>query len=98
MVSRSRNADGFQQYATPANDGRVVLTDRSGEVELIYESLENIPESIKAGSEVERGETLGSVGCSYRMEAKDPEHVHIELRVWGEYKNPMDYFEDETSQ
>lgn len=88
----------FTGIVREVSDGRVVLTDRSGEVELIYESLENIPESIKAGSEVERGETLGSVGCSYRMEAKDPEHVHIELRVWGEHKHPMDYFEDEISQ
>ncbi len=84
----------FTGIVKEVSRGRVVLTDRSGTVELTYESLENIPDSIKAGSEVIKGEKIGVVGCSYKNEAANPEHVHIELRVLGEYKNPMLYFKD----
>lgn len=84
----------FTGIVKEVSDGRVVMTDMSGNIEILYESLTNIPISIKTGSVVSRGSSLGVISGTYLYEVADPDHVHIEIRVSGENKNPMDYFKD----
>lgn len=70
----------------------LVLRDASGNTELVYESLTAIPGEIREGSVVVRGQALGTVGDTYAVEVTLDPHVHIEVRVLGEKKDPMDFF------
>lgn len=72
------------------DSGKVVIADKDGNVEITYMSLGGI--SVTKGSTVTAGQKIGTVGSTYMMEAADEAHVHIELRVFGEQKDPMDYF------
>ena len=72
------------------DSGKVVIADKAGNFEITYMSLGGI--SVRKGSTVTAGQKIGTVGRTYMMEAADKAHVHIELRVFGEQKDPMDYF------
>lgn len=66
----------------------VIIEHKDGLVSTIY-NLESI--KTKAGSEVEAGDIIGTVGNSSLLEAKDEPHIHFEMKKDGKYVNPKNY-------
>ncbi len=64
----------------------------NGNAVAIYRNLGQIAEGISAGSIVSAGDILASVGDSALLEIGDEAHLHFELEVAGEAKNPLDFF------
>ncbi|MBE6634468.1 MAG: M23 family metallopeptidase [Ruminococcaceae bacterium] len=83
----------FGGIVSEVSVGTVVITLPDNAIELIYRNLGEI--SVKAGDAVVAGQQLGVVGATLETEAAEPPHVHIELRIQGEAKDPMTYFEKE---
>ena len=73
--------------------GKCVAVSHDGNVFTIYKNLSaELPENIKVGVKVERGQKIGSVGESAISELADEPHLHFEMTVDGVNVNPMDYF------
>ncbi len=70
--------------------GTVVLISFDGSVELSYQSLGLV--EVAAGDRVTGGQKLGTVGKSLDYESAETAHLHLELWVNGERKNPTLYF------
>ena len=83
---------GFSGTVThvDASNGTVVLLFRDGQIELTYKSLRDI--AVREGDVVTRGQRLGSLGDTLAHESELGNHVHVELRVNGAVKNPLEYF------
>jgi murein DD-endopeptidase MepM/ murein hydrolase activator NlpD len=78
---------GRVSYAgTMGGYGRIVLIDHGGGVVTAYAHLSAI--SASAGSSVDAGQRIGSVGCSGSCTGP---HLHFEVRVGGGARNPRGY-------
>ncbi|HXK02525.1 MAG TPA: M23 family metallopeptidase [Verrucomicrobiae bacterium] len=64
--------------------GRLVIIDHGGGVQTYYAHLSKI--AVHTGQEVHRGDLVGAVGSSGRTTAP---HLHYEVRVNGEPRNPV---------
>ena len=83
----------FTGIVKEVGEGTVIITDLSGEIELVYRSLGGISEELAVGEVVRQGELIGMTSSTYANEVVQPDHVHIEVRIAGERVDPMDYFE-----
>lgn len=71
------------------NGTTVAITHDQG-VTTYYMNLQNeLAEGISVGAEVTAGQTIGCVGSTSRIEAKDPSHLHFELHVDGKAVDPL---------
>ena len=69
--------------------GKTVSIDHgNGIVSTLY-NLSQI--NVEAGEQVEKGETVGTVGTSAPTESADDPHVHFEVKKDGKYVNPKEY-------
>lgn len=64
--------------------GLIVLIDHGQSVATMYAHLSRA--SVRSGQQVRRGATVGSVGCTGWCTGP---HVHFEVRVQGDPRNPM---------
>lgn len=67
--------------------GRLVIIDHGGGVTTRYGHLSRA--NVRAGDRVEKGEVIGAVGDSGK--ATGP-HLHFEVRIGGEARNPLDFY------
>ncbi len=70
--------------------GLTVVIKHSGGFKTIYSSLLTA-EFVSEGEEVEKGETIGTVGESASFEILDGAHLHFEMYRDGEVVNPTIY-------
>lgn len=71
----------------------VIITDKSGKFAVVYASLDNIPDDLTVGSTVKCGDVIGTASDTYSFESAQDYHVHIEVWVSDEIKDPLEYFD-----
>ena len=75
--------------------GNTVVVSHEGDVKSVYQNLaEEI--AVSVGDTVKCGEIIGAVGDSALIEVAEEPHLHFEMTVGAEYKNPLDYISIET--
>ena len=75
-----------------ARFGFTVEITHDNEHKTVYSNLKNDnPVSLEVGDEVAKGDRIGTVGDSAMSEIAEEPHLHFELFVGGEPKNPMDF-------
>ena len=72
--------------------GQSVTIDHGDEIYTTYMNLSpEIPEGITVGAKVTMGQTIGSVGDTSLTEIAEEPHLHFEIKVDGQYADPLDY-------
>ena len=72
--------------------GRSVTIDHGDGIYTTYQNLsEDIAEGIEVGGTVEMGQVIGFVGDSALVEIAEEPHVHLEMKINGDYVDPLDY-------
>ncbi len=80
-------ADGVVTFAGQQNGyGNVIIVQHDGKYSTVYAHLSRFAADIRDGARVRQGDTIGNVGQTGW--ATGP-HLHYELRVDGEPRNPM---------
>lgn len=73
--------------------GKCVAIAHDEKVFTVYKNLsEELPEGIKEGVKVMRGQKIGTIGESAISELAEEPHLHLEMTVDGIAVDPMDYF------
>lgn len=70
--------------------GVVVEVEHQNGISTLYGNLQSL-DFISAGTKVSRGDIIGGVGKAGDLEANSEPHLHFEVMVNGEYKNPSEY-------
>lgn len=73
--------------------GVVVEVEHQDGISSVYANLQNI-DFISAGTKVNRGDIIGGVGNPGALEANSEPHLHFEVLVNGEYKNPAEFIKN----
>ncbi len=73
--------------------GVVVEIEHQDGISSVYANLQNV-DFISAGTKVSRGDIIGGVGNSGALEANSEPHLHFEVLVNGEYKNPAEFIKN----
>lgn len=69
--------------------GRSVTIDHGDGIYTTYQNLaEDIAEGIEVGGTVEMGQVIGYVGDSALVEIAEEPHVHLEMKINGDYGRP----------
>ena len=72
--------------------GQSVTIDHGDEIYTTYMNLSpEIAEGITVGAKVTMGQTIGSVGDTSLTEIAEEPHLHFEIKVDGQYADPLDY-------
>lgn len=72
--------------------GQSVTIDHGDEIYTTYMNLSpEIAEGITVGAKVTMGQTIGSVGDTSLTEIAEEPHLHFEIKVNGQYADPLDY-------
>lgn len=71
--------------------GLTVKISHDGGLETVYSCLKSVPEGIKEGAGVLKGQAIGAVGNSGVSEADDGAHLHFEVLKDGKSVNPQNY-------
>ena len=78
--------------------GYCVCIEHTGGMKSYYMNLSGeYPPGLEPGAAVIGGQMIGSVGCSAKIEASDPTHLHFEVTVDGAHVDPLDYLEIPTA-
>lgn len=70
--------------------GVVVAVEHQDGMVSFYKNLQSA-DFIRVGKAVKKGEVIGGVGKPGALESHMEPHLHFEVTVNGEYKNPVDY-------
>ena len=84
MAEVSRDANG--------RGGRWVKLDHGGGLSSHYFHLDKIREDLAAGTRVQAGENLGTVGRTGVHNS--PTHLHFAVSIDGDYIDPMPFVRD----
>lgn len=76
-----------------AGYGRLIIIDHGGGMTTRYGHLSRT--QVQPGDRVERGQVIGAVGQTGR--ATGP-HLHFEVRIGGEARNPLQYYPSSASR
>ena len=76
--------------------GLTVKVSHDNGLETVYSCLKSVPEGIKAGAAVLKGQAIGAVGNSGVSEASDGAHLHFEVLKNGKSINPQSYLSNFT--
>lgn len=72
--------------------GQSVTIDHGDEIYTTYMNLSpEIAEGITVGAKVTMGQTIGAVGDTSLTEIAEEPHLHFEIKVDGQYADPLDY-------
>ena len=72
--------------------GQSVTIDHGDEIYTTYMNLSpEIAEGITVGAKVTMGQIIGSVGDTSLTEIAEEPHLHFEIKVDGQYADPLDY-------
>ena len=72
------------------NYGTVITIDHGDGIMLSYCGVKNV--TVKQGDIIEAEEIIGEIGTVLNESADKP-HLHLELMVEGEYKDPLTLFD-----
>jgi murein DD-endopeptidase MepM/ murein hydrolase activator NlpD len=72
------------------NYGTVITIDHGDGIVLSYCGVKNV--TVKSGDRVEAQEIIGEIGTVLNESADKP-HLHLELMVEGQYKDPLTLFD-----
>ena len=90
VVAASRGV-GCRVWSDPTM-GQSVTIDHGDEIYTTYMNLSpEIAEGITVGAKVTMGQTIGSVGDTSLTEIAEEPHLHFEIKVDGQYADPLDY-------
>lgn len=82
------SADGVvEDISTSRKFGKTVTLTHKGGYTTLYSHLETV--SVRKGQSVRCGEAIGTVGVTGKSIAP---HLHYEVRLDGQYMNPVNYF------
>lgn len=74
--------------------GRSVTIDHGDGIYTTYMNLaEEVDPALEVGGRVELGQRIGSVGETSLTEIAEEPHLHLEMKIGGQYVNPLDYIE-----
>ena len=73
--------------------GVVVEVDHGGGVVSLYKGLQS-EDFIKVGTKLKKGDIVGGVGESGALEKNLGPHLHFEIKVNDDYKNPMEFLKN----
>lgn len=76
--------------------GLTVKVSHDGGLETVYSCLKSVPEGIKEGSNILKGQAIGAVGNTGVSEADDGAHLHFEVLKDGKSVNPQNYLSNFT--
>ncbi len=76
--------------------GLTVKVTHDNGLETVYSCLKSVPEGIKQGATVLKGQAIGAVGNSGVSEASDGAHLHFEVLKNGKSVNPQSYLSNFT--
>lgn len=72
--------------------GQTVVIDHGNGLRSYYMNLSaTIPEQIKEGVSVKKGDVIGAIGETAIVECADEPHLHFEIRIDGNKVNPNNY-------
>lgn len=72
--------------------GKCVTIDHGDGIYTTYMNMaEDISPDIDVGVRVSMGQTIGAVGESSLIEIAEEPHLHLEMKVNGEYVDPLEY-------
>jgi len=81
--------DGTVKYAGRQGTlGRIIIIDHGYGYETLYAHLSAYEDGIRSGTEVKRGQLIGKAGQSGLAEGP---HIHYEIRLNGQYVDPLYY-------
>lgn len=81
------SADGVIEYiGMQRGYGNVVFIKHAKQMTTVYAHLQDFTEGLKAGSKVDQGEIIGTVGTTGWSTGP---HLHYELRIAGEHVDPL---------
>lgn len=87
--------DGTIKYAGRQGTlGRIIIIDHGYGYETLYAHLSAYEDGIRSGTEVKRGQLIGKAGESGLTEGP---HIHYEIRLNGQYVDPLYYLFADTS-
>lgn len=69
--------------------GTEIVIDHGNNIKTLYNNLTSA--SVKAGDQVQQGQTIGNIGKTVSIESADGAHLHFELFVDGKNVDPTDY-------
>ena len=72
--------------------GKCMVINSANSVQCLYASMEET--LVKEGDKITEGQTIGKVGATAMEEAAEGSHLHFEVWVNGETKDPAGYFEE----
>ena len=70
--------------------GNTVVVDHQDGTESLYSNLSPDP-AVSVGQEIERGDTLGTVGRTALAESALPAHLHLEMTRDGDTADPVNF-------
>ena len=79
----------FSGTVTEVTSSKVVISSFDGSVVMTFDSLSAI--TLSAGDPVTTGVKLGELGATFDIEESEAPHVHVEITVNGEERDPMDH-------
>ncbi len=79
--------------------GRCVTVDHGDDIYTTYMNLSlDSAADFEIGTRVSMGQTIGAVGDSALIEISEEPHLHLEMKVDGEYVNPLEYMSVSAEQ
>ena len=70
--------------------GNTIIISHSNGYKTVYSNLSTL-DMIEVGDEIKKGKIISGVGEGFGFEVKEGPHVHFEVRVNGQTKNPLSY-------
>lgn len=72
--------------------GRCIMLDHGDDIYTTYMNLSvESGSNLDVGSKVSMGQTIGTIGESALIEIAEEPHLHLEMKVDGNYVNPLEY-------
>lgn len=90
--SVSAAADGVVSRVFMGSLGYSIRIDHSDGLSTVYSNLDENP-TVALGDNVKKGDVIGHIGTSALGDLCEVPHLHFEVILDGEYKNPSEYLE-----
>lgn len=78
-----------KSITTDSYNGTVVVIAHQDGFETVYKLLDGV--TLKEGADIKQGEVIGKVSDSALAEVASGAHLHLELKKYGKFVNPMEY-------